>query len=105
MVALIGMRIIGENKRSDRMNLRGRRKISIDATREDLSNPVRLAQILNSTMLKHEENKSEIDYLINYKKGQQAVLKKIKPIREEINNMVVINHAQMITRNILGYFL
>ena len=31
--------------------------------------------------------------------------KKTKPIRSEINNKLVVNHAQMITRMINGYFL
>lgn len=87
------------------MNLRGRKKIIVDASREDLVDKQKLANLINFAMLKHGENKSEIDFLIDYKKGRQAILNKQKPIREEINNKVVINHAQMITRNIIGYFL
>ena len=50
-------------------------------------------------------NKADIDYLINYRNGQQPILYKTKAIRPEINNILLINHAQMITRTINGYFL
>ena len=87
------------------MKLRGRKKITSDMTQEDLLDKVKLAKVLNLSLAKHEANKIEIDYLIEYNKGEQEVLRKDKKIREDINNKVVINHAQMVTRNIIGYFL
>ena len=39
------------------------------------------------------------------KNGDQRILYKEKIVRPEINNKLVINHAQMITRDIIGYFL
>lgn len=41
----------------------------------------------------HLRNRTEIDYLERYYKGDQPVLYRIKKIRPEINNKVVENHA------------
>ena len=85
--------------------LKGREKIHTDMNMVDLQNPEVLCKVINQSFSLHLQNKSDIDYLINYKKGIQPVMDKIKPIRGEINNKLVVNHAQMITRNIIGYFL
>ena len=86
-------------------NLTGRSKILSDRSSDDLRDKEILADVLNTSKHKHAANKIAIDYLIGYNKGKQAVLGKTKAVREEINNKVVINHAQMVTRNIVGYFL
>lgn len=87
-------------------NLKGRRKITTDVTSEELKgNLEALYQVINVAMDTHIKNKREIDYLINYAKGDQPILQKQKEIRPEINNTMVLNHAEMITRNIVGYFL
>lgn len=86
-------------------NLNGRKKITSNRTSEDLRDPKILAEVINNAMDRHNENKQAIDYLINYKKGNQPILGKRKEIRPEINNTTVINHAQMVTRNVVGYFL
>lgn len=85
--------------------LKGREKITSDISAEELLDVSTLCKVLNTTLAKHKGNKTEIDYLINYKRGLQPILHKEKEVRDEINNKVVINHAQMITRNIIGYFL
>jgi len=41
----------------------------------------------------HQKNANEIDYLYNYYKGKQPILKKQKNVRPEINNKVLENHA------------
>lgn len=87
------------------MQLRGRRVITSNHRSKELRNPNILAMVINQAKTEHEVNKSEIDYLINYKKGVQPVLNKKKSVREEINNKVVMNHAQMVTRTVVGYFL
>ncbi len=84
---------------------KGRRKILSDYTRADLRDIGNLVTLLNSSRLVHFMNKEEIDYLINYRNGKQPILDKIKEIRPEINHKNVFNHAQMITRDIVGYFL
>lgn len=87
------------------MMYKGRQKITSDAISSDLINYDTLCKVINTSMDVHKQNKIEIDYLINYRNGVQPILNKEKPIREEINNTIVINHAQMITRTIIGYFL
>lgn len=87
------------------MLLKGRSKIVTEYKSTDLLDAGKLANLINTTMLEHLANKSEIDYLVNYKKGVQPILQKTKLVRPEVNNTLVVNHAQMITRNIIGYFL
>ena len=41
----------------------------------------------------HLKNRTEIDYLERYYKGDQPILYRIKKVRPEINNKVVENHA------------
>lgn len=85
--------------------LKGRKKIVTEYASADLSDSTILAKVLNVSLASHMVNKNEIDYLMNYKNGDQPVLYKEKIVRDEINNKVVFNHAQMITRNVIGYFL
>lgn len=87
------------------MILKGRRKIVTEFKSADLLDKVNLLSLLNSAYKTHVLNKAEIDYLIDYRKGVQPILGKEKVVRDEINNILVVNHAEMITRNIIGYFL
>ena len=87
------------------MILKGRKKITSELSSADLVDFNLLSNAINSAKLVHESNKYEIDYLMNYRNGIQPILQKSKVIRDEINNTLVINHAQMITRTIIGYFL
>ena len=88
------------------MIFKGRRKITTDMTSDQLKgNDELLKQVINTAMITHTMNKREIEYLLEYSKGDQPILRKTKVIRPEINNIMVINHADMITRNIVGYFL
>jgi len=87
------------------MTLKGRRKIVTQYRPEDMQDAVKVAKMINSTISTHRANKIEIDYLINYYKGIQPILTKTKAIREDINNVMVVNHAARITRTITGYFL
>lgn len=83
----------------------GRTKIVSEFKSDDLRDVNNLAKLLSHSFRIHERNKADIDYLINYSHGKQEILNKTKSVREEINNTLVINHAQMITRNVVGYFL
>ncbi|HZJ98651.1 MAG TPA: phage portal protein [Tissierellaceae bacterium] len=87
------------------MVTKGRRVIKMDVSYRDLEDINVLCNVVNTGMSVHMRNKAEIDYLMNYYKGDQPVLNKEKEIRSEINNKLVLNHAQMITRKIVGYFL
>ena len=87
------------------MILKGRRKIVSEFTSDELREIPNLITMLNTTRAVHLMNKEEIDYLVEYKNGMQPILLKEKIVRDEVNNKIVINHAQMITRNVIGYFL
>ena len=85
--------------------LTGRSIITSDVSHDELHDKDMLCEVINQSYVRHLNNKSDIDWLKNYKRGIQPVLEKTKAVRSEINNKLVINHAQMITRNIVGYFL
>lgn len=88
------------------MLLKGRRKILSQFTTDDLkSNISNVISCVNSAMNTHMVNSQEIDYLLQYHNGIQDILKKQNLTRPEINNKVVINYAQMITRTIVNYFI
>jgi SPP1 family phage portal protein len=87
------------------MILRGRRKIVTEFTSTDLANIHNVVSLLNTSYPTHMANREEIGYLIQYHNGDQTILNKEKLVRPEINHKVVINHAQMITRMVNGYFL
>lgn len=50
-------------------------------------------------------NAGQIDYLWRYYKGDQPILQRGKPVRPEINNKIVENHAQEIVAFKIGYQL
>lgn len=87
------------------MILKGRRKILSEYSESDMRDINKVVKMLNAAFEIHNLNRYEIQYLIEYRKGQQPILDKTKDIRPEINNKLVLNHAQMITRDIVGYFL
>lgn len=51
----------------------------------------------------HRDNEREINYLLNYYKGDQEIFKRVKDIREDVDNKIVINYASTFTRDIIGY--
>lgn len=83
----------------------GRKIILSDFKSTDLQDNEVLLKVLNTSLATHFQNKRDIDYLIGYYRGLQPILNKEKEVRPEINNKSVLNHAQMISRNIVGYFL
>lgn len=87
------------------MMLKGRNKIISEFTSADLLDTSNVVKLVNTSMSEHIVNKQEIDFLIEYKNGSQPILQKVKTIRPEVNNKLVINHAQMATRMVTGYFL
>lgn len=87
------------------MILKGRNKIVTSVKSEELYDFNTVATLINRTMAEHLVNKRDIDYLMDYKNGKQTILDKTKLVRDEINNKLVLNHAQMITRTVVGYFL
>lgn len=71
----------------------GRREIVTDADSIDASN---LVEELVKALAVHEQNRSEIQYLWNYYRGDQPILYKTKRVRPEICNKIVINKAHEI---------
>lgn len=83
----------------------GRKKIFSQFRQSDMSDFEKVRQMINGTIKHHLANKAEIDFLVGYYKGEQPILTKTKTVRPEINNIVLANHAQRITRTMVGYFL
>lgn len=62
-----------------------------------------VATVIKSVWQDHELNASEIVYLLDYYRGQQDILSRVKEVRPDINNTIVFNNAMAITRDIVGY--
>ena len=65
----------------------GRRILTHSIKKSEL-NAESIRRILPQVLREHEKNAREIDYLYNYYKGKQPILKKQKNVRPEINNKV-----------------
>lgn len=59
----------------------------------DQITPQNVAQVLSDTIGIHNRNRTLIDYLYRYYKGDQPILYREKLVRPEVNNKVVENHA------------
>lgn len=62
-----------------------------------------LPKILGKALSIHDENKRHIDYLWDYYKGDQPIRKRVKKIRPDIKNSIIINHAYEIATFHIGY--
>lgn len=78
---------------------KGRRRIFDD--RE--INKDTIVQILFDALNIHRLNVIDMEYLIDYYKGRQNILKRTAPSTSEINNKVVLNYAHSSVRDIVGY--
>ena len=80
--------------------LHGRRKIVLDAAEITDANVIpALVKAINI----HQQNRSEIDYLYRYKKGDQPSLKRVKNVRPEIVSHIVENRAAEFVEFRTGY--
>lgn len=80
----------------------GRQEILTDAeviTRENL------IEVLNAALITHWSNATQINYLYQYRKGNQPILHRTKDVRPEICNKIVINRAEEIVAFKTGYLL
>jgi SPP1 family phage portal protein len=84
------------------LGLHGRRVIESSATEVTRDN---VADIIASAMVTHNKNSAEIEYLWNYYRGLQPILSRIKEVRPEINNKIVVNRANQIVSFKSGYLL
>ena len=78
----------------------GRRVITTDVAEITAENVV---DVIRRAMESHELNRSEIDYLWKYFKGQQPILARTKTVRPEICNKIVENRANEIVSFKVGY--
>ena len=84
----------------DTRTMYGRRVITTDVTEITAENVV---EVLEEAMKLHEKNRSEIDYLWKYYKGEQPILQRSKTVRPEICNRIVENRANEIVSFKVGY--
>ena len=84
----------------DTRTMYGRRVITTDVTEITADNVV---SVLEEAMKLHELNRSEIDYLWKYYKGNQPILQREKTVRPEICNRIVENRANEIVSFKVGY--
>ena len=84
----------------DTRTMYGRRIITTDVAEITAENVV---DVLREAMSIHELNRSEIDYLWKYYKGNQPILTRQKTVRPEICNRIVENRANEIVSFKVGY--
>ena len=82
------------------MMLKGRREIFTDVKEINKGN---ISKVLADAFETHLLNVTEINYLQEYERGVQPILKRVKEVRPEINNKIVENHAAEITAFKVGY--
>jgi SPP1 family phage portal protein len=82
------------------LTLTGRRKILCD---ENVITEANVAKVLTDALVIHNQNRSQIDYLYRYYKGDQPILHRTKEIRPEICNRIVENRANEIVSFKTGY--
>lgn len=87
------------NKNQSRVSF-GRESISFNVEAVTEKNVVDLVE---KALQIHAANQIDIDYLYNYVKGRQPILKREKVVRPEINNKVVVNRALEIINFKVGY--
>lgn len=78
----------------------GRRQIFTDEAEITLDN---VASVIENAYATHMINRGEINYLLNYYKGKQPIIDRIKAVRPEICNKIVENRANAIVSFRVGY--
>ena len=86
------------NPMSERLH--GRRKIIVDDTEVTDKNVI---DVLRKAIRVHIVNQAEIQYLYQYKKGDQPILHRFKNVRPEIVSHIVENRASQIVNFKTGY--
>lgn len=85
---------------SETRRMSGRRIIKTSVTEITEEN---VTEVLFKALGTHELNRSEIDYLWNYYRGEQPILHRKKDVRPEICNKIVENRANEIVSFKVGY--
>lgn len=84
------------------MILTGRKKLIAPYEYADETNIGNIIALIQPVF---QVNVGEMNYLIQYYKGNQIILNRTKKYRQEINNKIVENHANEITTFKTGYLL
>lgn len=78
----------------------GRKQIYTD---ESVITRENVVAVLEKAISVHSSNKSEIEYLWNYYRGQTPILGKTKEVRDSINHLINVNRANEIVTFKRGY--
>ena len=62
-----------------------------------------VCDVYNPLAMAYSGVAGDINYLMQYVRGRQDIYDRVKTVRPDIDNKVVINHASEITRNLVGY--
>ena len=84
------------------MTMIGRRKIF---TTEKQITPGNVVDVLQKSLNIHVQNRRDIEYLYDYYRGEQPILKRTKEVHSEILNKIVVNHANEIVAFKTGYMI
>ena len=79
---------------------KGRKKIYTDEKKIDHTNVI---TVLTDALITHTTNAEQIKYLMDYEKGIQPILSRVKEVRPEINIKIVENNAASITDFKISY--
>lgn len=82
--------------------LHGRRKILIP---DEVITADNVLSIMQKVLKLHIENLEEEEYLFNYRRGVQPILQRVKEVRPEICNKIVVNNAEEVVTFKNGFFL
>lgn len=88
------------SEKQSKVEYKGRRKIYTDVAEITQDNVI---DVLTKALIVHNQNVSDIQFLINFEKGYQP-LKREKKVRKEIDIQSISNLAHQITEFWLGYF-
>ena len=83
-------------------NLYGRTPIYTDAEEITSAN---VAEVLEAVTSTQDSNSNDIGYLYDYYCGKQDILERVKKIRSEINEKIVVNRAKEIVDFKSGYLI
>lgn len=89
-----------DNMALEMSGLFGRKEIFTDVKEINRDN---IVSVLTDALNIHRINKTQIEYLKNYVRGDQPILSRIKEVRPEINFKIVENHAAEIVSFKTGY--
>ena len=90
MAFVLGGEIVSEKERE--VQYRGRVKIYTDVEEITRDNVI---DVLTKAMIKHEQNSTQIRYLINFEKGDQPLIRE-KSVRKDIDIKSISNLAHQI---------